>query len=584
MSQRGSTSRPPSRHRSQSQSTGVHTSPRLLHPGNSSLDDSRADPPREFGGLSLASGHEPSRQATPRTLGVHNILNPSDPRDQHGRVSPSVQRHIEGGSSPSSSGTRQYGVSGSPYQTHGPLQLYGGPVGPTMPSVTQQESPTPVRPFPPALGASRRILTPRSPRSLSLSRLATPSTYAEPQPPLGFSPSTHGRLGGPQEAASFSVPVSSASHHSPRTNPLSAGPPASAPPRSFSQSSLPNPPAFQFPQDPSQSGAAARSPQGGPSAYPSGQFGLPQDRTRGYVPQAAPGEANLSTAIMSALQTSGGNVRGSEVQPHLTLQTNTGEHITVPLDVHQGSRQADEKRHRNAGASARFRARKKERDKDMRDNLQRLESDNRDLSRQNQELQAERDFYRNEMNRYRELVLRTPAIREHAEHAPASPRSSQAAGSLAPNREGSFGNSYVGAATAATGSPPGAQQHPPSYTGELERPTRRHRPESDFATAPYPKRPAQTPSTLPPIVTGYTTPIASAPPSARLPPLRFDQSSTSPIATHTPGGFAPQQGPPQHSQTQFPPYVRPPHETGWATGPREHHQEGRYESPGPTGP
>lgn len=584
MSQRGPTSRPSSRHRSQSQSTGAHTSPRLSQPGSSSLDDSRTDSPREFGGLPFASGHEPQRQATPRTLGVHNILNPSDPRDQHGRVSPSVQRHIESGSSPSSS-TRQYGVSGSPYQTHGPLPLYGGPTGPSIPSVTRQESPTPVRPFPPALGAARRILTPRSPRSLSLSRLATPSTYAEPQPSLGFPPSTHGRSGGPQEAASFQVPVSSVPHQSPRMNLSSAASPASAPPRSFSQSSLPNPPGFQFSQDPSQSGAAARSPQGVTSAYPSGQYGLLQDRTRGYASSTtSPSEGNLSTAIMSALQTGVGNVRGSEVQPHLTLQTNTGEHITVPLDVHQGSRQADEKRHRNAGASARFRARKKERDKDMRDNLQRLENENRDLSRQNQELQAEREFYRNEMNRYRELVLRTPAIREHAEHAPASPRSSQTVAPLAPNREGSFGTSYVGGAASVTGSPPGVQQHVPPYSGELERPTRRRRTESDFATAPYPMRPAQTPSTLPPIVTGYTTPIASAPPSARLPPLRFDQPSGSPTATHTPGGFAPPQGPPQHIQTQFPPYVRQPHETGWATGPREHHHEGRHESPGPTGP
>lgn len=579
MSQRGPTSRPSSRHRSQSQSTGAHTSPLLLQRANSSLDDSRADSPRGFG------GHEPSRQATPRTLGVHNILNPSDPRDQHGRVSPSVQRHLEGGSSPSSSGTRQYGVSGSPYQTHGPLPLYGGPAGSTIPPVTRHESPTPVRPFPPALGAARRILTPRSPRSLSLSRLATPSTYAEPQPPLGYPPSAHGRPGGHQETASFPMPVPGASHQSPRMNPLSVVPPTSAPPRSFSQPSLPNPPAFQFPQDPSQSGATARSPQGGASTYPSGQYGLPQDRTRGYAPSAAsPGEGNLSTAIMSALQTGGGSVRGSDVQPHLTLQTNTGEHITVPLDVHQGSRQADEKRHRNAGASARFRARKKERDKDMKDNLQRLENENRDLTRQNQELQAEREFYRNEMNRYRELVLRTPTIREHAEHAPTSPRASQTAVPIVPNRESSFGTSFVGGGNSATNSPPGTQQHPPPYSGELERPTRRRRTESDFATAPYPMRPAQTPSNLPPIVTGYTTPISSAPPSARLPPLRFDQTSASPTAAHPPGGFTPLQGPPQHIQTQFPSYVRQAHETGWATGSREQHHEGRHESPGSAAP
>lgn len=581
MSQRGFASRPPSRRRSQSQSTGAHTSP-PLKPGSTSFHDTGADSPRESGGLLLASGHEPLRHATPRTLGVHTILNPSDPREQYGGASPSVQRPIEGGSSPSSSGTRQYGVSDSPYQAHGPGPLYGGPAGPAIPPVMQQESPTPVRPFPPAVGAARRILTPRSPRSLSLSRLATPSSYADPQPPLGYPPHAHSRPGGPQDTPPFpTMPL-----QSPRQNPVATAPPASAPPHSFSQSSLHNPPPFQFPQDPSQLGAAARSPQGMTPVYPHGQFGLPQGRPRNYPsPSAGPtGDANLSTAIMSALQIGSGSGRGSEVQPHLTLQTNTGEQITVPLDVHQGSRQADEKRHRNAGASARFRARKKERDKDMRDSLQRLESENRDLDRQNHELQAERDFYRNERNRLRDIVLRTPTIREHAEQGPPTPRPTHSTVPLGGAGESSFGGSFTGGGVPAAASPVGAQQHPPPYSGDLERPTRRRRtdPTSEFPSVPYPMRPAQPPSTLPPIMTGYTSPVASAPPSARLPPLRFDQSSSPITTTHTPGGFGPPSVPPPPLHAHSPPYARPPHETGWATGLREQH-DGQRGSPGSAG-
>ncbi|KAK2605373.1 hypothetical protein N8I77_008212 [Diaporthe amygdali] len=273
---------------------------------------------------------------------------------------------------------------------------------------------------------------------------------------------------------------------------------------------------------------------------------------------------------MSALQIGGGGSRGPDSQPHLTLQTNTGEHITVPLDVHQGSRQADEKRHRNAGASARFRARKKERDKDLRENMQRLENENRELSRQNHDLQAERDYYRNERNRLRDVVLRTPSIREHAEQGPPSPQPARTAASGA--AEGSFAGSFVAGGSSATTSPSMAhQQRSPPYADEpLERPSRRRRTDptaADFSPAPYAMRPAQPPGSLPPIVTqGYTGPISSAPPSARLPPLRFDQPASSPTTVPPPGLESQTTPLPLHTQYYGRP---PPHEMGWATGARE---------------
>lgn len=592
MSQRVPTSRPPSRRRSHSQSTGADTSPLSLQPGQSFLDDSGS--PRERAGAPLVPGHEPLRQATPRSLGVHTILNPSDPRDHQTGPSSSAQRHAESGSSPSSSGTRQYGVSGSPYPTYGPGPLYGALAGPggapatSVPPPAQQESPTASRPFPPGLGAARRILTPRSPRPPSFSRVATPSSYADPQPPLGYPPTPVSRAGGSQDMTSFrghpNIPQQTAP-----TNPHVAAPPASGTPRSFSQAAYSTAPPFQFPPDASQAEAARRSPQGITPAYLQGQYGLPQGRASGYgQPGGSPGEANLSNAIMTALQTGGGGARGSELQPHLTLQTNTGEQITVPLDVHQGSRQADEKRHRNAGASARFRARKKERDKDMRDTLQRLESDNRELSRQNHDLHAERDFYRNERNRLRDLVLRTPEIRDQAERGPQSPRSARTTAPVGRTGEGSYASPFAAGGNPAAPSPSSTPQHPPPYSGELERPTRRRRTDpraAEFGTTPYPMRPAQPPSTLPPIVTqglqSFPTPT-SAPPSARLPPLRFDQPPSSPTAAQTPGGFGQQPPPPPPLQTPFSPYGRPPHETGWATGPRDPH-DGQHRSPGPSG-
>ncbi|KUI64972.1 hypothetical protein VM1G_00964 [Cytospora mali] len=587
MSQGGSASRPPSRRRSQSQSTATHASPSSLRTGQSYRDDSRLDSPRGPRGMPVAQNDLPPRQTTPRTLGVHTILNPSDPRDHHSGISPSVQRSgAAGDSSPSSVGTRQYGVSGSPYQPYSQTPVYGTGPAPSMPSGAQQESPTATRPFPPALGAARRILTPRSPRSHSFSRVASPSTFADSQPPFGYPSPQLSRQGGAQDLAPFSGHHTSMPHQSPRTNPLTPATTASVTSRSYSQSGFPNAPPFQFPQESGRAGTAS-SPQAMTPTYPQGQYGLPQGTARGYAPPGGPpAEASLSTAIINALQTGGSGARGSEVQPHLTLQTNTGEHFTVPLDVHQGSRQADEKRHRNAGASARFRARKKERDKDMRDNLQRLENDNRELSRQTQDLQAERDFYRNERNRLRDVVMRTPSIREHAEQGPPSPRPTQVSAPLGGPGEGSFTGSYAAGGSSASSLSPVAQQHPPPYSGDsLERPTRRRRTDptaAEFTTAPYAMRPAHPQGTLPPIVTqGYTGPIASAPSSARLPPLRFDQPGQSPTTTQAPGFGA--HGSPLPLQTQYPLYGRPPHETGWATGPRDHQDPGRRGPPGPPG-
>ncbi|KAJ4391299.1 hypothetical protein N0V93_004916 [Gnomoniopsis smithogilvyi] len=444
------------------------------------------------------------------------------------------------------------------------------------------------------------MLTPRSPRPPSLSRVATPSSFADPQNPFDYAPPSTGRAGGSQEMPPFSGPPPNAPQHLSRNNPVPAAPYTSAAPRSYSQPAYhSNTPPFQFPQQPSRAGQVERSPQGAAPPYPQGQYGLPQGRASGYTPSPGgpSGDPNLSNAIMSALQTggSGGSAhRGQESHPHLTLQTNTGEQITVPLDVHQGSRQADEKRHRNAGASARFRARKKERDKDMRDTLNRLESESRDVARHNQELQVEVDFYRSERNRLRDIVLRTPEIREHAERAPPSPRSSRPAAPLSRPGERPFGSSFMAGSSSPSTSPTGPPQHPAPYSGDLERPTRRRRtdpPSADFGNSPYPMRPAQPASTLPPIVTqGFGAPIASATPSARLPPLRFDQpgSGNSPTAAQASVAVGAHVPPPPALQTQFPPYGRPPHEMGWASNPRDSREEQlqqqhHHHSPGPSG-
>jgi hypothetical protein len=82
----------------------------------------------------------------------------------------------------------------------------------------------------------------------------------------------------------------------------------------------------------------------------------------------------------------------------MTIKSQQGHNVQIPVDVQADSKVADEKRRRNAGASTRFRARRKEKEREASMSISRLE----------QQLQnAEQDarFYREERDRYRELYL-----------------------------------------------------------------------------------------------------------------------------------------------------------------------------------
>ncbi|RKF58014.1 putative transcription factor bzip [Erysiphe neolycopersici] len=104
----------------------------------------------------------------------------------------------------------------------------------------------------------------------------------------------------------------------------------------------------------------------------------------------------------------------------LTITTNQGLY-TIPVDVHHASRLANEKRARNAGASARFRQRRKEKEKEANLAIEKLQSQVKDLERNLDRLQAERDFYRSERDRLRDVMLRTPETRYVAMQTPRSP-------------------------------------------------------------------------------------------------------------------------------------------------------------------
>jgi len=597
MSQRGSAIHPASRRSSQSPlRDGVPSSPsqqNLTH-----QDDSSARPPHDPGGAlgAESEGRGGGHRRGSRASGVHNILNPSGPRLPHPESSPPLPRPSGEASPPLKMGTGPYGGNSSPsrqaarqgqgaatpqpaHQQAAPSQ---SPVGPP-----PSGSPTAGHPY--ALAATRRILTPKSPRAASLSRAAMRSVEAQqrfsnlpPNAPRGGGGPGHDAspLGGP--------PTLGALHQFPGSmsgQGINAAPPPSRPTSGLSRSLSQPMMGHGMPTTSSQE--PPRDLGGRPLFSPGPPFATPMPQNRAMM-----GEARWAAGVVGQLPPSGSAGRTLQLgdgQQHLLAITPThGEEILIPVDYHQASKQADEKRQRNAGASARFRQRKKEREKEQQQGLQKLESENRDLEKKiealekrNQELEAERDFYRGERNRLRDIVSRTPGISEWADRGPPSPTPSRSGGSYAAD------NSPLPAPAPPTPLPhplyphPHALAHPhPSSSSYgdpsmLERPARRRRTDSEphLGTPSY--RPT-TPASLPPLPGGpppaYAIPqsphLAASPGTARLPPIRFEHPLPA-SETPPPGQTGLPPAPPQVGQASaYPSYSKAPYETGWATGPR----------------
>jgi len=127
---------------------------------------------------------------------------------------------------------------------------------------------------------------------------------------------------------------------------------------------------------------------------------------------------HLSESILFQGSPSGGH--GSNIRT-LPISTELVQ-MYMPVDVQAGSKGADEKRKRNAAASARFRERRKLRGKESTTNIQKLEQQSKELENKLKEAEQERDFYRLERDRFRDVLFRNPATREVALQAPPSPR------------------------------------------------------------------------------------------------------------------------------------------------------------------
>lgn len=97
----------------------------------------------------------------------------------------------------------------------------------------------------------------------------------------------------------------------------------------------------------------------------------------------------------------------------MTIKSQQGHNVQIPVDVQAASKVADEKRKRNAGASARFRARRKEKEREASMSISRLEQ-------QVREAMERAEFYRSERNFFRSIVYQQPGADRHFQR-PQSP-------------------------------------------------------------------------------------------------------------------------------------------------------------------
>lgn len=428
------------------------------------------------------------------------------------------------------------------------------PIG--RPPVSERNSPSTAYPFP-VMGTPRKILSPRAPRALSLGQ-ALPPRDLDPRQPLAPSMAPTKR---PYEPDTPDEVRHAPGLHQPSG--IASGPhtPMVTPPRSLSQP-LARPldaPHLQPPTIPPPGDLQSRA-HGlqTPSHFQHGITGIPASR-----PLSRMGGANEGALTWpDLLRRQGGPFIGMESQQAYMTLPGSDTPIPVQVDYSQASKKADEKRQRNAKASTRHRRKKKTLQEENMKQLQELKEERQQMIQQLEELAAHRDFYREDRNRLRDIVARTPAISNHA------------AGPLSPVLSKSF--SYMDR------SPLMQHHHIPTptqgYVSEVssaERPVpgRRTDDRPEFSPSMYgpphglPSMHGQAygvPPPRPPSATSSTS-------GERLPPLRVMEGPPPPMS-----GLAPGQPQEQDLRTGQWRVAHPARlETGWATAPQKH-QDGPH--------
>ncbi|KAF1731681.1 hypothetical protein CRV24_007870 [Beauveria bassiana] len=254
----------------------------------------------------------------------------------------------------------------------------------------------------------------------------------------------------------------------------------------------------------------------------------------------------------------GGPVLSSDGQEAYMTLPGSETPIPVRVDYSHASKKADEKRQRNAKASTRHRKKKKNILEENNRELLDLRQDHVKMLTNIEHLTRQRDFYREERNRLRDIVLRTPVISQHAS-GPPSPVSTRSA------------NSHAGVSP-MEGQPRPLRTPSRGYISEassVERPAQRRRTDDrPEYSANYSTQSGPPPTTLPPMQSHthpqsmQTRPMTAHPTThqGRLPPLRAIDGPP-PHEMHS--GHTPHERDPSTGEW------RPAHprhyETGWAT-------------------
>lgn len=542
------------------------------HAAASSSPTSLQPNPRTGGGEPPADRQSPEGSRLPRTngdltqphphraIGVHTILNPTDSQGAFTNNYPRTQQPAREVSHPNTT-ARPYDSSPTaqrPYSYPGHGTLRGQQASPTPPLgspasglSSDRASPNVLHPYPVG-GTSRLYLTPRSPRASSANQGPIRRPGSSQQAPfLPAAPSGIGRLYQIDNAAPGPPPSPRSGHPlplapyfggmgTPRGTPTSSEPPS----RPLSQPAA-TPFAVPGQRSPSNQGPPSHiRPQGFPSPYPSSNLSYPP---------SLPHSGSRRMGSFSGISHQGFTI--SDGQPILSINPEGGERMLIPVNTDHASKAADEKRQRNAGASARFRQRKKDKDEAKDVTLRRMEGQNRELERRNRDLEAELDRMRADRNRLRDIVAQTPGISDLAYQGPPSP---------APRRSS---GPYLERSSLAPVLPPAPVAgftHPNDDPNAGERAARRRRtdPQLGYSMPTYVSTPGiMQPAPSPTYSTSLSqpgTPTGAASQST-LPPLRLEPSSGPPS---TPG-----LGSAQHQPTYS--YRREPYESGWATRPSD---------------
>jgi len=120
----------------------------------------------------------------------------------------------------------------------------------------------------------------------------------------------------------------------------------------------------------------------------------------------------------------------------MTIKSQQGHPVQIPVDVQAASKVADEKRRRNAGASARFRARRKEKEREASISISRLEQQLRDAI-------EDAEYYRSERDYFKAIVCQQPHPERHYARPPSPRLRRLSAPSQAPSTRGGSAESYL---------------------------------------------------------------------------------------------------------------------------------------------